>query len=586
MGVRISALLLCLLLLLGGCANPAPEGGSSTSSPSAPSPGAPGSGTPAAGSGSPSPAPAPPAPVVAQPRLILDLPLGDDPDQPGQLPSRVGGISPRGPLALAAADAGSLYLIDAAKSRILQYNLGQGSLAGTIPVPWMDDQMADLAVSPFGLVVTLFNAEHTIGVDGRFLAISPVAPPPTGQIRDAGKGPWSLGTDRAGNRYEWAMSDPRGLIAGRVSSDGSQLASVPIGELGEVRDWFVSRDGGLYALTYQWGDEKIERARVYEVLAPAGISSGPGGMDPTPAPVVLGHPLPTRIRLTFADWAPLAITAEADRWNIWQLLAAVEPTDGPDPWADDQGFQIVATQPDGSTLSMEVRQNELRVGGKRYRIPWPDGLNAVVQHIRFSEASLKAAFTEASSVRAAMVDLPGAERELTAEERERLRQCLTGVLPVSMAAGPHPLEPPFPQYGIHLEGKGWKGTLLLRGDRYIRATSGGAALHSGELTRYVTALVPVPELQPGDVGYLYLADRLELGQGTDLTRWKNTVVRRLVEAQVNPGYRPRNTESFALTFWVKGEKLTVKIDVDGFTYRGNRYPGSALTEIIYLQGVP
>jgi hypothetical protein len=585
MGVRIWALLLCLLLLLGGCAKPAPEGGSDASSPSAPGPGAPSSGTPAAGSDSPSPAPAHPAPVAAQPRLILDLPLGDDPDQPGQLPSRVGGIAPRGPLAI-AADAGSLYLIDAAKSRILQYNLGQGRLAGSIPAPWMDDQAADLAVSPFGLTVTMFTAQYTIGVDGRFLAISPTATPPTGQIHDAGNGPWSLGTDGAGNSYAWAMSDPSGLIARRVSSDGSQLASAPIGEVGEVRDWYVSRDGGLYALAYQWGEGKIERARVYEVLAPISISSGPGGMDPTPAPAVLGHPLPSRIRLTFADWAPVEVTAEPDRWSIWQLLAGVEPAKDPDPGNDHRGFQIEATLADGSTLSMEVRQNELQVGGKPYRIPSPDGLSAVVQHLRFSEASLKAALTEASSVRAAIVDLPGAERELTAEERERLRQSLTGALPVSMAAGPHPLEPPFPQYGIHLEGKGWKGTLLLRGDRHMRATSGGAALHSGELTRYVAGLVPVPELQPADVGYLYLADKLELGQGTDLTRWKNTVVRRLVEAQVIPGYQPPNTESFTLTFWVKGEKLAVKVDVDGFTYGGHRYPGSSLTEIIYLQGVP
>ncbi|MDF2630042.1 MAG: hypothetical protein K0R39_3873 [Symbiobacteriaceae bacterium] len=562
MGVRIWALLLCLLVLLGGCAKPAPGGGAEAASPGASTP------------------PAPSIPVVAQPRLTLDLPLGDGPDQPGQLPARVGGIAPRGPLAL-AVDGGSLYLIDAAKSRIIQYDL-QGGLVMTIPAPWLDDQVADLAVSPLGLIVTLFGVQYTIGADGRLLAISQVTDQPMG----AGNGLWSIGTDRAGNRYEQALADPSGMIARRVNGDGRQLASAPIWELGDIHDWYVSRDGGLYALSYQWGQGEIERARVYEVLPPWGISSGPGGMDPTPAPVVMGYPLPTQIRLTFADWAPVAVTAEADRWNVWQLLATAQPTDGPDSWADYPGFEIAATLPDGSTLSMEVRQNELRVGGKRYLIPFYQGLNAVVQHLRFSEASVQAALDEATSVRVALLDLPGVERELTAEERARMRQSLTGAIAVSSAAGPHPLEVPFPQYGIHLEGKDWKGTLLLRGARHVRAESGGSALHGGELSRQAAALLPVPELQISDVSYLYLTEKLEIGQGQDLTRWKNTVVRRLVDAHVISGHRPTNTAPFTLTFWVNGEKLVVQVDADGFTYRGKRYPGSGLTEMIYLQGVP
>jgi hypothetical protein len=302
--------------------------------------------------------------------------------------------------------------------------------------------------------------------------------------------------------------------------------------------------------------------------------------------VVIGHQLPTRIRLTFADWAPVEVTAEADRWNIWQLLAAVVPAEGPEPGADYWGFGIEATLPDGSILPMQVRHDELRLGGRRYQIPFYEGLNGVIHRLRFSEEALKNAVSVASSVRVAIVDLPGVERELTTAERERLHQSLTGAIPVISAAGPQPLEAPFPQYGIHLAGKEWKGTLLLSADRYIRAGFDGSALHTGELARLVKGSLPVPQQKPSDVGYLYLADTLEIGQGNDLTRWKNTVVRGLTNARVLPGYQPSIGEPFTLTFRVKGESFAVQVDADGFTYAGKRYPGSGLTEMIHLQGVP
>jgi hypothetical protein len=157
---------------------------------------------------------------------------------------------------------------------------------------------------------------------------------------------------------------------------------------------------------------------------------------------------------------------------------------------------------------------------------------------------------------------------------------------VISAAGPKPLEPPFPQYGIHLAGKDWKGTLVLSADRYIQTGFGGSVLHSGELASLVKGLLPVPQQKPSDVGYLYLADKLEIGQGTDLTRWKNNVVRSLINARVLPDRRPSTEEPFTLIFRVKGERLAVQVDADGFTYAGKRYPGSALTDIIHLQGVP
>lgn len=580
--MRTWAVLLCLLLVLAGCAARTPEGAGGNSSPV--------SGTPAPGSGESSgtAGPGPGAVRAGEPRLILDLAPGEDPDVPGQLPSRVGGIAHRGPLAL-AVEGSSLYLVDAAKSRIMEYDL-RGRLAGTIPTPWLDDQLVDLAVSPWGLVVTLPRVQYTVADDGRLLEVSARSwaadPQP-----DPGKGPWPIGKDRHGFLYDRDARSTTEPVVRRLDRDGRPVASLPIRELGEVHDWYISRDGGLYALTYLWGQDGIERVRAFEVFPPLTISSGPGGMDPIPAPAVLGHPLPPHIRLSTADWPPLAVAAEADRWSIWQLLASAEPIgEAEGPFSDwgprNRNLSIDATLNDGSTLSMTVRNDELHLAGMRYRIPFYDGLYAVVDHLRLSAEALQAALTEADSVRLALLDLPGVERELTPQERDQLRRSLAGVIPASNAAGPQPLDPPFPRYGIRLEGTDWQATLLLHGERYLDREGGGSALHDGELFRVVRELLPVPPLEPADAGYLYLADRLEIGQGSDLTRWKNTVVRMLVGPEVVTGYQGGSAEPFLLTFWVKGEPVEVRVDADGFTYRGVHYPHRGLWVIPSLQGVP
>ncbi|MBP2016854.1 hypothetical protein J2Z79_000227 [Symbiobacterium terraclitae] len=253
---------------------------------------------------------------------------------------------------------------------------------------------------------------------------------------------------------------------------------------------------------------------------------------------------------------------------------------------DNRGLSIEATLPDGSSLSLEVWNNELRLGDMRYRLPYHQGLYAYVEHLRLSAESLNQALREAAAVRLALVDLPGMERELTPEEREQLRQAVAGVLPASNAAGPQPLDPPFPQYAIRLEGVDWRATLRLRGDRYLRREGGSSAVHGGEVARLAAGLLPVPPLDPSDVAYLFLADRMEVDGKGDMTGWKNTVVRRLVGAQVIPGYHPLSVEPFTLTFRVNGEPLEVHVDAEGFIYRGVRYPGSGLTELFLLPKMP
>lgn len=102
----------------------------------------------------------------------------------------------------------------------------------------------------------------------------------------------------------------------------------------------------------------------------------------------------------------------------------------------------------------------------------------------------------------------------------------------------------------------------------------------------MTGWLPLPDPRPDEVSYLFLADRLEIGAGHDLTRWKNTVVRRLLHAGAADGGEAPFRDPFILTFYVRGERRTVQVDTEGFTYAGKRYPGSGLTAIFGLQGVP
>lgn len=545
----------------------------------------------------PSPAPAtgpasePAAPVKETPRLLLDLTLGDAPDQPGSMPGRVGGISPRGPLAM-AAEWGSIYLMDQAKGQVLHYADGRpadrtpdyaGGPADRTPVPWLDEQADDLRISPWGLVLTVGQTEYTVARNGKLLGIRSLA---------AGSAPAAdqkglvqlLGKDGMGNLYELAVGS--GRIARRVSKDGAVLAEASVTELGEIRDWYMGRDGSLYAMTWQWGQDRIDRIRVYEVLPTVTFSSPPGGVDPPIPPVLAGHPVPSRIHLSLPDWAPLEISSEVDCWNIWWLLATASPAD--DPLAGDPAWQVTmdADFPDGSTLTLHIQDGYLLLEGTRYRVGEFGALRSIIEALRLSEQGVQIALDAAESVRIAIDDLPGVEQELSWAQRQALRESLTGAMAVNPYTPPQPLERPSPQYAIRLKGRNWEGSLLLVGDLHLVKPQGRALLISGRTSALVREWLPVPNLAPDQVGYLYLADRLEIGQGNDLTQWKNTVVRQLIQARFDPGVRPFFREPFTLTFWVKGEQRTVEVDTEGFTYAGKRYPGSGLTNMMSLQGVP
>lgn len=578
MHARIGAMIICLLMLVSGCAQPVVPSASNRPQ----SPGGDSSATTIPDTNNlPRPVPKPTVPVSGSPRLLLDLPLGDEPDQPGSMPSRVGGITPRGPLAM-AAEWGSVFLVDQAKGRVLHY--ADDQLADSISVPWLDEQGGDLRISPFGMVLTVSGTEYTVARNGQLLNVRSLSADST-LAADRGKGPALLGKDGVGNLYERGMGD-HGPVARRVSKEGSVLAVVSLEEIGEIRDWCMGRDGSLYALAWQWGQDRIDRIRVYEIFPTVTFSSPPGGVDPPTPPVVLGHPIPSRIRLRFPDWAPLEVNGEIDRWNLWQLLATTSPA--ADPAAGDPAWHVTmeASFLNASTLTLHIRDDYLTVEGTRYRVGGFGALRSLIEALRLSEQGVKGALDVAQSVRIALEDLPGVEQELSPAQRQELRESLTGAMAVNPYTPPQPLERPFPQYAIRLKGLNWEGTLLLVGDRYLMKLPSRAVVHSGRTAALVKGWLPKPDLRPDQVGYLYLADRLEIGQGNDLTRWKDSVVRQLIHARFDPEVRPAFQEPFTLSFWVKGQKRTVQVDTEGFTYAGKRYRGSGLTGIASLQGVP
>lgn len=524
--LRIARGLLCLLIV-AGCAQPS---------------------TP--------PDPEPPKPQVpteaptGSPHLLLTLPLGEEQEQPGRLPSRVGGVSPRGPLALAVAEPSTLYLLDAARGRILRYEGGE--LVQGLLTPWATEWGGDLRLEDGGLVMTSERLEVTLAPDGRILDLRSL---PYQEV---------------------------------VPVDRAALAGLPLPAEGDLVDWFETPAGGIYSLSWLWGREGIETALVHELRPPATAPAGDAGAElptgPDRGPGLFNRPVPSRIILRFPDWAPVEVTDPVARWNLWRLLATAGPAAHP-PVPGSHHVRLEADFPDGDSLVLDLRGDDLVVEGVRYTVGAPGAMHSLIDALRSSEAGLTGALTAADSVTVILADLDGVERPLTPAERRQLSESLRGAIAVNPFSAPQPLEAPFPQYKIHLEGDAWKGELILKGERHLQLAHGGAAVHSGELAALVRAWLPVPALTPDQVGYLFRADRLEIGQGNDLTRWKNTVVRRLLHppsGEVQVTY----PEPFTLTFYVDGEALTVRVDRDGFIYNGKRYPGAGLTDLQGLQGVP
>ncbi len=522
---------------------------------------------------------APASPSSHTPHLLLDLALGDDPQQPGWTPERVGGIPASGPRDLLVDDQGTtVTLLDQAKGRLLHYQ--DEKLVGSVALPWLYDEAGDLRrTGTGGYTVTSRIYDIMIDEDGRILDIRPA---PAG-IRDetlAGKAEAvTIGTDRYGNRYEREPAEP-GFLVRRIGTEGQELARGTSPTDSWVIDWHVNESGGVYVLTAPTA-APLDRAQVQMLLPPVGgEGQAPSAATPEP-PVFLGRPLPERIRLTGGNGLPVDVTGEVDRWNIWKLLGRAQPSQVPVPH-DLVPTRLTAFFADGEPLQIDLYGDQVALGGQVYAVG--SELDRLADALRLSPAALAQALGAATSAQVALEDLTGAARDLSPAEREELKALLARATPVAPEAAPQPLEPEFPRYGIRLSGEGWSAGIILSGEHHLIQTHGGALAVAGPLGETLRGWLPIPELSADDPASLFLAEKLEIAPGNDLTRWKNSVVRMLVgvtRPQESPFSQP-----LTLIFTVDGERRMVLIDETGFTYAGQRYERPRLLSITGFQSVP
>lgn len=520
-------------------------------------------------------------------RQVLDLTIGVEPDQPGFAPGRVGGVPDRGPLAV-AADGSSIFLADQAKGRILQYENGQ--LSRIIPTPWMEEQAVNLYLVPEGIEVRGPYERFTIDLTGRILEAERRYAPEEEQVRFTAA---DLGTDRFGNHYTRGIT-AEGTQCQRVAPDGQVLAEGLLGPAdakGEMADWFLTEDGGLYVLFWLEWPAVNTGVRVYEVLPPVAEAKGNDGpseppADPT-APTFKGYPVPTEIRLFSPNWAPYLITREVDLWNVWQLLASSARTDAEPPRGESLLAQLEVTLPGPDYVAVDLYPSYAVIEGERYVLNHAEALRALLGAMQHSSLGLTEALGAASEIWVESPDLPGASLRLSREQVAELALLLQQAYPVNRYTPPQPLEAPFPRYRLSLGAQAWIGQMELRGDYLLpeRNTLPATAAYVSGISELVSRWLPVPDLPDGSVYDLFLAERLEIGEGVDLTRWKNTVVRHLLGKEQHYG-EVVNQEPFTLTFYVQGEPRVVQVDTEGFTYGGKRFEGSRLTDLVQLQGVP
>gem|GEM_PF-3328078 len=502
-------------------------------------------------------------------RLLLELHAGTGVDQPGWAPERVGGVSARGPLSL-AVDGSDIFIADQAKGRILHFRDGQ--LAGSIPTPWMEEQGVDLGITSEGLVVSSPYRVFTIDRQGRILKIEDRsvledAEPEKGAVRGAG-------TDQFGNSYYYGFAE-QGTMVERIGEGGKQLVRGLISE--PVVDSYVSDEGGFYGLTWHGGAEPYS-VQVYEVLEPVAAPQASGEGAPAEPPKFRGESVPEVVNYSSSAWAPIAIR-DVSAWNLWQILDAGSPApEGTTPLGP-----LVAKLEAGD-LTVDLYRDHFVVDEETYVLPHADAFWAIISAELYSKGGLEAALQGDIEVQVAIADLPDAASTLAADQ---VLNNLADAYTVNRYTPPQPLEEPFPRYELRLKGDGWEGSLTVSGDYLVPSGTAvqGTALYAGTLTGLLRQSLPVPDLPDGSLEALYRADRLEIGDGVDLTRWKNTVVRSLLGLIPQQG-TVENQEPVTLTFYLDGQQHVVEIDAGGFTYAGQRYDRPGLTGLANLQGVP
>lgn len=560
-----------------------------------------------------------PAPEAETPSLLLDLPLGPEPDLPGATPDRVGGVSAKGPLSFAIGPGESIHLLDSARGRVLVYK--GDLLQKSADLPFLGEEPNDLVLHGGRIYVHDGSGEYEVAGDGAIRRIG--RPLDDGTIyprlghgaflgRERGNRllpPDSeraglIGYDGEGNRYVSTEKANTGWTVRRLDQDGKETARAALPP-GQIVEWYVTSEGGLYALTWTYAPQPdyllrsaVARAAVYRVLAPIASaketgSGGNAGFAAAEPPVAFGLPAPLSLDVWAPGWPPLEIRDPVFINNLWRLLGGMDP----EPISDrlsrpgyTVGFGVTANLPGGAGHEILFYSS----AGIKSKDRWYDGVGvgaaaSLLGSAVFTPSRLAEAITS-GPVAVTIPDLPGVTKELTPQERRQLAAGVARSFRAGLWEPPQPLEEPFPRYAVSIEAGGdEKVTVALAGDRHLYMQDRTVALaHPGDPARLVREWLPVPDARPGELAYLYRATSLSITQGgltQDLTRWKATVVRTLLQVR-DSGSDPAADDPFTLTFTVDGKPHIVEITGDGFSYSGKTYKRRGLLNLARLQGVP
>lgn len=545
---------------------------------------------------------------VEKPEVVLDLPLGPEPGVPGVTSSRLGGMSPAGPLSFAVGE-GEIHVLDSTRGRILQYRNNK-QLVRIVDVPFLTGEAPGSLLFDGGLLyVRDGQLEYEIDRDGRILRVGLAGkgtiyprprelPGPTGNDKALDFQGHLLGMDQAGNRYVLALTNARGWMVRRLDGAGRETGRA-VAPPGNVVDWYVTPEGGVHALTWDWGEGTIVRADVYRVLSAPAPQAGPAGGQGSgvaaQSPVALGYEPPRAVRVRTPGWLSVEVADPVFIHNLWLLLSLMKadsPAVTPLP-EEGTAFTVTALLPGGEEREFVLDDKGVLQGAIRHWGLTTEAARGLVAGALFTPTYLIHAIA-LGPVSVAVTDLPGVSRELNLEERSSLMEALAGSFRAGRYEPPQPLpEEPFPRYALRMGLPGNEATVSLAGERYLYLHGGAVALaHRGEVTRLVRQWLPVPDARPDELAYLYRATSLTVSQGgqpEDLTRWKATVVRALLLGNDREGYvmtYPED-EPMLLTFTVEGKPHVVRVTRDGFTQAGHMYRRRGLIQQISpLRGVP
>lgn len=547
--------------------------------------------TPTSTASLPTSAATPPSPPGAlrteTPAVLLDVQVAPAVDHPGVTTPRPGGGSQNGPTALAVDGAGSMYLWDEARLRIVVYEKG-GRYARDIPLPSVSPEAEALLIhagrlylreKPFSDSTLEYEVDL---VTGRVLRVAsgPASIYPRTRVGRALRLPGAqldLGGDALGFRYRYDQSTSTRLLQ-RLDASGNVLVQSvdPVSPF--LVDTYVASDGALYGLV----DRALADGHVYvyRLLSSAGGAPAEQAAAEGPAPVIAGVRVPDDVAVIYVG-LPGAKLAAREREVLWRTLALTRPT--PDQHRITPILRFQATWSDGRKSEIASDGHVATIDGVT-QTPVLPGLDTLAAWSASRPADL--AF---HASRGTVVQIPdfteGAAtttRYLTRTEADALVAAIGGSVWERERAVPRPLEDPVPRVHLTLGGI---VTLQPVGTNHLALGRSGGLAAPG-LETLVRSLAPAAPTT--GIAALYGATALTITDRTgaqDLSRWKATVVRALLGAETHPPGEP--TATFTLAFTLPGgRREEVAVDEGGFTYLGRRYARAGLTYLLGLRGVP